>query len=118
MPPHRREPSAVAFGREVRRLRHLRGLTLEQLAERCGLTPNYIGSIEGGSRDPSVSTIHALAASLDVASGELLGEAPEISPVVLEVGQLFDAVPAAQQVGILAILRATARMGRRGPKAE
>lgn len=99
-------------------MRHLRGLTLEQLAERCGLTPNYIGSIEGGYRDPSVSTIHALASSLEVAAGELLGDSMEVSPVALEVGQLFDSIPSSHQEGILAILRATARLGRRGAKTE
>jgi transcriptional regulator with XRE-family HTH domain len=50
-----------AFGREIRRRRHGLGLTLDALGEAVDLTPNYIGSIEMGHRDPSISTIMRLA---------------------------------------------------------
>jgi transcriptional regulator with XRE-family HTH domain len=76
----------VEFGREVRRRREALGLTLEGLAERAELTPNYIGTIENGKRDPSITTIAAIAKGLDLAPGELLGEVPELSPILIEVG--------------------------------
>ncbi len=62
--------------REVRRRRHAQGLTLEALGAGSGLTPNYIGGIETGQRDPSLSTMRKLAAGL----GAPLGELPEDEP--------------------------------------
>jgi transcriptional regulator with XRE-family HTH domain len=41
--------AAIAFGEEVRRRRHVQGLTLDELGEAAGLTPEYVGSIEGGN---------------------------------------------------------------------
>jgi transcriptional regulator with XRE-family HTH domain len=65
------EEACLKFGREVRRLRLARGLTVEQLAQRCSLTPNHIGSVENGKRAPSLFTILALASGLGVPPGEL-----------------------------------------------
>ena len=70
----------LEFCREVRRRRLALGLTLEQLAERSGLTPNYIGAVELGKRDPSLSTVLALARGFKVPPGEMLGSAPGLTP--------------------------------------
>ena len=48
-------------------------MTLEQLAESSKLTPNYIGTIENGYRDPSLSTLQGLADGLNVPLAELFG---------------------------------------------
>ena len=40
----------------MRRRRHALGLTLDVFGERSGLTPNFIGGVEGGRRDPSISS--------------------------------------------------------------
>jgi len=103
----------IEFGREVRRRREALGLTLEGLAERAELTPNYIGTIENGKRDPSISTISAIARGLDLAPGELLGELPELSPMVIEVGRLFDGTSPDIQAAILSIMRASAKLRRK-----
>src|SRR5687767_11156911 len=58
--------SPVEFGREVRRRREAAGMTLEDLAESSELSPNYIGQIETGKRDPSLATMESLAEALDV----------------------------------------------------
>ncbi len=81
----------MSFGREIRRRREAVGWTIEELAERAGLSPNYIGTVENGRRDPSLSTILALAKGLRVPAGELLGGTRELSPAGCEVGRLFDA---------------------------
>jgi transcriptional regulator with XRE-family HTH domain len=91
----------------VRRLRHLAGLTLEELSQRAGLTPSYIGSIELGDRDPSLSTMEAIASGLDIAVGELFGGVAELSPEGLELAALFEQVPDAVQTAVLAILHTT-----------
>jgi len=88
-------------------------MTLEELAERAGLTPNYIGTIENGKRDPSLSTIAALAKGLGVAPGELFGSLPEISVAAEEAGGLFDKAAPEIQMALLAILRATGKKPRK-----
>lgn len=47
-------------------------MSLETLAERAELTPNYVGGIENGVRDPSLSTLIALAQGLNVNPRDLL----------------------------------------------
>lgn len=98
------ERRAAAFGQEVRRRREASGLTLEALAERSELTPNYIGSIEIGRRDPSLSTILALAKGFGVPANELFGTIPELSPTSGEAAALFDEMPPEIQKAVMTFL--------------
>jgi transcriptional regulator with XRE-family HTH domain len=102
----------VDFGREVRRRRKALGLTLEELAERADLTPNYVGSIETGKRDPSLSTIRALAEALMILPSELLGDVQDLSPAASEAGRLFQTAPPDVQEAVLVLLRALGRRRR------
>jgi transcriptional regulator with XRE-family HTH domain len=99
-------PSTSEIGAQIRLLRREAGLTLDELAERSGLTSHFIGSIELGQRDPSVSTLMAIAGALDVTMAAILGEGPPISKEALAMGRLFDKVPEPLQKGILKLLRA------------
>lgn len=94
-----------AFGREVRRRRIALGMTLEVLAEYSGLTQNFIGTVENSKRDPSFTTIHALAKGLGVKPGELFEGASGLSAASMEAGRLFDRLPPAVQGALLVILR-------------
>gem|GEM_PF-804733 len=107
-----RLPLPTIFGREVRRRRVALGLTLEQLAERSGLTPNYIGTVENGRRDPSLSTVMSLANGLGVPAGELVGGVAELGPVGMETARLMEAVPPELQDAILELARAIAKRRR------
>jgi transcriptional regulator with XRE-family HTH domain len=104
--------AAVKFGLEIRRRRKGVGMTLEQLAERSGLTPNYVGTIEMGRRDPSLSTILALARGLSVSPGELIGGMGRLSPSALEAARLFDGATPDTQEAILRLLRTVQRRRR------
>ncbi|HEU4407788.1 MAG TPA: helix-turn-helix transcriptional regulator [Polyangiaceae bacterium] len=99
----------ASFGAEVRRRRKAAGLTLEKLAEQSNLSPHYLSGIENGRRDPSLSTILAIARGLGVAPGDLLGRTGKLSPAGLEAGRLFDQAPEGVKEGILTILRAMQR---------
>ena len=57
---------------KVRKLRQARGMTQEQLAEKTGVTREYIARLEGGRYDPSLSTIEKLAKGLKVKPADLL----------------------------------------------
>lgn len=50
------------------------GLTQEQLAERCDLTPKYITSLEIGRRFPSSDTLLALSRALGIRPYQLFLE--------------------------------------------
>jgi len=72
--------SAVTFGANVRRRRLALGLSLERFAELVGLTPNYLGTVECGRRDPSLSSIVTIAKGLDIEPGELFRPIADPSP--------------------------------------
>ncbi len=83
---------ARAFGREVRRRRHAQGMTLHALSAGSGLTPNYIGEIEAGKRDPSITTVAKLASGLGTPLGELLG-LPDMPAETIEAARLLSKLP-------------------------
>ncbi|KAA5835019.1 XRE family transcriptional regulator [Saccharopolyspora hirsuta] len=62
-------------GAEIKRIRAERGLTLRELAERCGLSPGFLSLAERGVNSISLTSLFALANALDVDAAELLGTA-------------------------------------------
>ena len=102
----------MGFGETVRRRRTELGLTLEQLAERAGLSPNFIGAVELGKRDPSLSTVLAIAKGLKVGAGELLGGVEGLTAEGIEAARLFEAVPAEDQVALRRLMRSLTRRRR------
>jgi transcriptional regulator with XRE-family HTH domain len=102
----KKENVQARFGREIRRRREARSLTLEGLAVRSGMTANFIGTLENGRRDPSLTTIFALAEGLGVEVGELFGMRPEFSPGATEAASLFDRLAEELQESVAATLRA------------
>lgn len=70
-----RKPSSMLIrilARNVVRLRRSRGLSQEQLAEVAGLHRTYIGSVERGERNVTLSTLEVLANALAVPVTALL----------------------------------------------
>jgi len=61
--PGRRPP---AVGRQVRRWRTERGLTLARVADATGLNVGYLSQIENDKASPSLSCLSSLAAAFDV----------------------------------------------------
>ena len=49
-----------------------RDWTLENLAVRAGLSRSHLSLIERGLRSPSLTTLHKLAASLEISIAELV----------------------------------------------
>jgi transcriptional regulator with XRE-family HTH domain len=60
----------------LRRFRHERGLTQEDLAGLTGLSLRYIGSVERGRVAASITVLGRLAAALQVEACELLMARP------------------------------------------
>lgn len=58
----------------LRRLRKDRGLSQEDLADRCGLHRTYIGSVERGERNVTLGSLEVIANSLGISVPELLSK--------------------------------------------
>ncbi|MDQ0513163.1 helix-turn-helix domain-containing protein [Ancylobacter amanitiformis] len=59
-------------GRNFARLRQAKDLTQEQVAERSGLSQQYLSGLERGRRNPTIITLYELARALDVSHVELV----------------------------------------------
>ena len=88
LPP---EPETTPFGRELKRLRQERGLTLAQLEERVGCGVSNLSIYERGWQRPRVDTLEALAWALGVPEerfAELLPPRPKPTPFGRELKRL------------------------------
>ena len=59
-------------GKKLREIREKKGLTLEGLGAKVGVTHAMIARIEAGSKEPSIKLLVAIAAALGVTPGELI----------------------------------------------
>jgi transcriptional regulator with XRE-family HTH domain len=60
-----------AFGVRIRNLRKKQRLSQEELADKAGLHPTYVGGVERGERNPSFESILKIADALEVSPGQL-----------------------------------------------
>ena len=61
------------IGMNIRKERKKQLLTIEQLAEKAGITDNFLGKIERGDGTPSFPTIDSIASALNVSIDFLKG---------------------------------------------
>ncbi|MBP6002654.1 MAG: helix-turn-helix transcriptional regulator [Pyrinomonadaceae bacterium] len=61
-----------AFGRRIRQLRTAKGLSQEELSFQTGFHRTYIGMVERGERNISLSNIGVFAKTFDLTVSELL----------------------------------------------
>lgn len=60
------------FAKRLRELRHMRGMSQEEFADKCGLHRTYIGSVERGERNISIDNIEKIAQCLGVRPSDIL----------------------------------------------
>ena len=68
---------AQVFGTRVRQLRKSRGWSQEVLADAVGLAVTYVGQIERGQRNPSLSVVERFAQVFEVDPIWLLTPGPD-----------------------------------------
>jgi transcriptional regulator with XRE-family HTH domain len=73
---------APAVGRQVRRWRTDRGLTLARLADSTGLNIGYLSQIENDKASPSLACLSSLATALDVPIAWFLVDETSVPEVV------------------------------------
>jgi transcriptional regulator with XRE-family HTH domain len=77
------EGAVQPIARNLRRWRMTRGLTLSALAERAGVAKSTVSLIERGQGNPSIDTVWALAAALDVPFASLFHDEPPTDDVTV-----------------------------------
>ena len=76
-PGRENERSRLLVGRQIRRWRVERGLTLARVAERSGLTVGYLSQVENDKASPSLAVLGQIADALDVSPAWfLMDDAP------------------------------------------
>ena len=63
--------TAELLGQKIKSLRKSNRLTQEQLGAECGINYKYIGAIERGEENPSLSVLQKISASLGIELWEL-----------------------------------------------
>jgi len=65
------------IGKNIRMIRKLKELTLEDLAGKTGFTKGYLSKVENSEKAPPVSTLLNIARAMDVNMSALFGEGHE-----------------------------------------
>jgi transcriptional regulator with XRE-family HTH domain len=64
-----------ALAVNLRHERNLRGISQEQLADLCGLHRTYVGGIERGERNITLTTLERIGHALGIDASRLISEA-------------------------------------------
>lgn len=90
------------YPNRIRAIREELDLTIEDLAEKTGLSVSYVGRLERGDRNLSVKHLAAFAEALSVSSRELLTEpasqARNVVPVMGRIGAGAEIMPDEEQI--------------------
>ena len=62
---------SVEIGQRIRGYRLQQGLSQEELAEKCGLHPTYIGQVERGEKNATLESISKIAGGLSISLSTL-----------------------------------------------
>jgi transcriptional regulator with XRE-family HTH domain len=84
---HATAPELKVLGSRLRSLRSAKGWTLEELAERSGLSKPFLSRLESGDRQPSIAAVLTLARVFGVPMGSLFDvKQDDDSCLVVRVG--------------------------------
>jgi len=77
-------PSSDVLGQRIRHFRTQKGLTLEQLGQRLGVTASQVSLLETGKREAKLSVVTTIADELGINIAQLLDETPPSKRAALE----------------------------------
>lgn len=70
----KKQPLRLLLSQNIRRIRNIKGLSQETLADLCELHRTYIGSVERGERNISIDNVERIADALGVEPTALLNQ--------------------------------------------
>lgn len=81
------------IGENIRQERKRQLLTMDQLAEKAGITNNFLGKLERGEGMPSLPTLDSIACALGVSMDSLKGNVAcyaehHLAVILMEINQL------------------------------
>ena len=99
----------MIFGERIRKRRNQAGLTQEQLAEKAGMHPTYIGQLERGEKNATLESAAKIAIGLGITMSGLFehldaGE-DRTHSIASECYALVDSLDAAEQGRMLGIIK-------------
>jgi XRE family transcriptional regulator, regulator of sulfur utilization len=106
---------AARVGRRVRELRERRGISLSELARRAAVGKATLSGLEAGTRNPTLDTLQAVAAALDLPLTALLSPPPATlrgAAVQVQLLRVFDDGPVTYE---LYRMRIPAGLAQRSP---
>nr|WP_226846526.1 MULTISPECIES: XRE family transcriptional regulator [Achromobacter] len=109
-------PPMIDLPHRLRTLRRQQTLSLEQLAQRTGLTKSYLSKLERGLSEPSISTVLRLAEAYGVGVSQLVGDDGAAQDEVVSVVRVADR-EALQRRGLGSEYHYESLAGRRKVKA-
>lgn len=101
-----------ALGARIKTLRKQRGWSQEQLAERVGISTQYVSNIERGKENPTLDLLLRLADGLAVSPTEMFdfeAEGLDLKALRLEIRSLLETRDAERLRSALRVLRAVLR---------
>ena len=75
----------ATLGQRIRYFRNEAGLTLDQLGERVGIAGSQLSLMENGRREPRLSLLQAIAATVGIPVSQLLDDTPPTARAALEI---------------------------------
>ncbi|HDC4435719.1 TPA: helix-turn-helix transcriptional regulator [Klebsiella quasipneumoniae] len=69
-----KDPRLVAFGEQVRQIRKEKGLSQEALADLAGIDRSYMGHIERGDQNITLTKIYQISEALRVSVSDLISD--------------------------------------------
>ena len=99
----------ILVGKKIRRLRLESGFTIEELAFRSQLHPNYLGDIERGKRNPTLANLKKIAEGLRKSLTEFISDKSVESVVNLAREKPAGYLLPAQDKNILSLIKSLSK---------
>lgn len=100
---------AKQIGERLRSYRNQNGWSQEELAERAGLHPTYIGQLERGEKNATLDTISKVAIALNISLAELfenIALSPDSTNIPSKCYSIIQQQPLKDQEALLEIVLA------------
>ncbi|MBR6426354.1 MAG: helix-turn-helix transcriptional regulator [Clostridia bacterium] len=99
----------VEIGKRIRCYRTEKKMSQEELAEKCGLHPAYIGQVERGEKNASIESVSKIARGLEINLSRIFENIEDFDGGRVnrpaEAYRLVQSVPPAAQEKIIAIIK-------------